>query len=234
MGLHGGQNPQSVLETARVVVDDVIFNHTDQGLPTGKAPAVVPFPLEDAPEPLHGAVVDALANSGHALGHPGGGQLVMKDLGGIGTAPVAVEQGMGAGVGFQGPVQGTVYQSGIVGIPDGIGDDPPVTQIQDGAQIELAHDGTHIVMKLCHIGKPPLFVGMVCAKLAVQYIFRLIPRRGGGPSAALRRMFYCGPNPQAAADAQRPLVVDWRMVIPVQVVPDAAVPGHSQILCKVQ
>ena len=62
-------------------------------------------------------------------------------------------------------------QRGIVGIPDDKGDDPPVAQIQNGAQIELAHDGTHIVMKLGHIGEP-LLIGAVCVKPALQHILR--------------------------------------------------------------
>lgn len=39
---------------------------------------------------------------------------------------------MDTGIGFQGLVQGAVYQSGVVGIPDDIGDDSSVTQVQDG------------------------------------------------------------------------------------------------------
>lgn len=39
---------------------------------------------------------------------------------------------MDTGVGFQGLAQGTVYQSGVVGIPDGIGDNSPIAQVQDG------------------------------------------------------------------------------------------------------
>lgn len=60
---------------------------------------------------------------------------------------------------------------GVVGIPDDKGDDPSVAQIQDGAQIELAHDRTRIVMKLGHIGEP-LLIGAVCVKPAVQHILR--------------------------------------------------------------
>ncbi len=40
-------------------------------------------------------------------------------------------------------------------------------------------------------------------------------------------MFYRRLNPKAAADAQRPLIVDWRMVILVQIVPNAALSGLS-------
>ena len=62
-----------------------------------------------------------------------------------------------------------MYQGGVVGIPDDEGDDPPVTQIQDGAQVEFTHGGTHLVVELRHIGEP-LLVGAVGVKLAVQHI----------------------------------------------------------------
>ena len=62
-------------------------------------------------------------------------------------------------------------QGSVVGVPDDKGNDAPVTQIQDGAQVELAHVGARIVVKLRHIGEP-LFVGAVGVKLAVQHILR--------------------------------------------------------------
>ena len=36
MGPHGGQNARSALETAEVVIGDVILNHTDQHISDGK------------------------------------------------------------------------------------------------------------------------------------------------------------------------------------------------------
>lgn len=171
MNLHGRPDTQPTLEAAEIVIDDVTLDHTDQFLPAGEASSVVPFPLEDPPEALHGAVVDAFSHSGHALRNAGCGQLVVEDLSGIGAAPVAVEQGADAWGGFQRQVQGAMDQRGVVGIPDEKGDDPPVAQIQNGAQLELVHDGTHIVMKLGHIGEP-LLIGAVCVKTALQHILR--------------------------------------------------------------
>ena len=80
MNLHGCPDTQPTLEAAEVVIDDVTLDHTDQFLPAGEASAVVPFPLEDPPEALHGAVVDAFSHSGHALRNAGCGQLVVEDL----------------------------------------------------------------------------------------------------------------------------------------------------------
>ena len=223
MDLHMSPHAQSALKAAEVVIGDVLPNHLGQLLPAGESPAIVTLPLEDTPKSLHGAVVNALSHPGHALGDAGRSQLVMEDLGGIGAAPVAVEQGMDARIGVQGPVQRAVDQGGVVGVADGKGDDPPVAQVQDGAQVELAHGGARIVVELRHIGEP-LFVGAVRRKLAVQHILCQLPGGRCCPGAAMWGMFYCRLNPKATADAQRPLIVDWRMVvILVQIVPDAAV-----------
>lgn len=200
MDLHRSPHAQATLEAAEVIVGDVLSDHTDQLLPAGEPPAIVALPLEDAPEALHRAVVNTHSNPGHALGDAGRSQLVVEDPGGIGTAPVAVKQRMGAGICLQCPVQGAVDQGGVIGIPDGEGDDPPVAQVQDGAQIELAHGGTHIVMKLCHIGEP-LLIGAVRVKPAVQYIFRQMFGRGCRPGTAPGCVLHHGLDPQAAADA---------------------------------
>ena len=117
MDLQRSADTQSALEAAGVVVSDVAADHLYQGLPAGKAPAVVAFPLENAPEALHGTVVDALAYPGHTLSHPGSNQPVMEDPCGVLEAPVAVEEGMGVGICGNGPVQGIVDQGGVVGVP---------------------------------------------------------------------------------------------------------------------
>ncbi len=86
MGLYGGQNIQSALETPEVVIDNVILNHTDQLIPAGKASAIVPFSFQNAPKALHGAVVSTLSYPRHTLGDTNCSQLVMEDLSGIGEA----------------------------------------------------------------------------------------------------------------------------------------------------
>ena len=171
MDLHRSPHTQDALETAEVIIGDVLLDHLGQLLPAGKPPAIVTLPLEDAPKALHRPIVNALSHLGHALCNASRSQLVMEDLGSIGAAPVAVEQRVGAGIGLQCLIQSAMDQGSVVGVPDDKGDDPSVTQIQDGAQVELAHGISRIVVKLRHIGEP-LFVGAVGVKLAVQHILR--------------------------------------------------------------
>lgn len=98
MDFHRGPHTQAALEAVEVVIGDVLLDHLDQLLPAGEPPAIVALPLEDAPEALHGAVVNALSHPGHTLCNASCSQLVMEDLSGIGAAPVAVEQRAGAGI----------------------------------------------------------------------------------------------------------------------------------------
>ena len=71
MFLQRREDTKISLHPAGVVIADEALNHLGQLMLAGKAPALVAFPLQNAPEALHGAVVDAFANTGHTLGHPG-------------------------------------------------------------------------------------------------------------------------------------------------------------------
>ena len=58
--LHGRVDAQPSLETGEIVVSDILPDHLAQLLPAGEAPAIVSLPLENAPEALHGSVVNTL------------------------------------------------------------------------------------------------------------------------------------------------------------------------------
>ena len=58
-----------IIHSARVVIADEILNHIDQSFLAVEPLAVVAFPLEDTPEALHGAIVNAMRNTGHTLRH---------------------------------------------------------------------------------------------------------------------------------------------------------------------
>ena len=71
MYFHRSQHTQITLHTTRIVVMDIAFNHLDQLLFAGKAPAVVAFSLQNAPEALHRAIVNTMSHAGHTLRHTG-------------------------------------------------------------------------------------------------------------------------------------------------------------------
>ena len=98
---HRCMDAQAALEAAEIVVGNILPDHPAQLLPAGEFPAIVPLPLEDAPEALHRPVVNTFAHPGHTLRHPGCGQLVLEHPGRILKAPVAVEQRVRIRIGSQ-------------------------------------------------------------------------------------------------------------------------------------
>ena len=85
------QDAQIALHPLCVVVKDVILDHLSQLMLAGKTPAVISFSLQNAPEALHRAVINAMCYAGHTLCHPGLNKLVVKCPVGILKASVAVE-----------------------------------------------------------------------------------------------------------------------------------------------
>lgn len=69
MFFKGCENAKAALHTPGVVVVDIVLNRLDEGVLTGKAPAVITFPFQNTPETLHRAIVNAVRNAGHALRH---------------------------------------------------------------------------------------------------------------------------------------------------------------------
>ena len=65
MFFHRGQHAQITLHPSGVVIMDIGLNHLHKLPLAGKPSAVIAFPLQDAPEALHGAIVNAMCNTGH-------------------------------------------------------------------------------------------------------------------------------------------------------------------------
>lgn len=91
MLFHGSQDAKVALYSASIVVTNVAFNHSDKFLLAGKTSAIVTLPLQDAPEPFHGAVVNAVCHTGHTLRHPCLLELAVKDSAGVLESPVTME-----------------------------------------------------------------------------------------------------------------------------------------------
>ena len=68
--------------------------------------------------------------------------------------PVAMEQRMGTGIGFHGPVKGLKDQGIIVTVTDHKGNNTTVIEIQDGTEIDLVYLDAFIPFELCYIGQP--------------------------------------------------------------------------------
>ena len=127
--LHRRENSKIALDPAGVVVTNVTFNHSDQFLFAGKAPAVVAFPLQDTSKALHRAIVNTMSHAGHALCHAGLLQLVVKSPVGILEASVTVEQRMGIRIRLDSLVKGLVDKRIVISLAEHIGHDTPVTEV---------------------------------------------------------------------------------------------------------
>ena len=76
--------------------------------------AVIAFPLQNAPEALHRAVVNAMRHAGHTLRHARLHKLVVEGTVGVLKTSVAVEQRMRVRIGLRRLVEGFENQWVIV------------------------------------------------------------------------------------------------------------------------
>lgn len=223
MLFHRRQDAEGPLYPPSIVIVNIALDHLDQVSLAGKPPAIIAFPFQNAPEALHRAVVDTLANAGHTLGHPGLLELVVEGSAGVLEPSVAVKQRMGIGVGFHSLVKGFVDKRVVIVLAEDIGHDPPVVQVQDGAQIELVYRNSLIPLEFRHIGEPFL-IGLVRVELAVQDVFRNILGILGPPGAALVFVLDGGFDILGPADAQHALVIDMDAIVVAKVVIEPPVP----------
>ena len=78
MLLHRRQYTQVALYSPCVVIVDVTLDHLRQLVLAGEPSAVISFPLQNAPEALHRAVINAVGHTGHTLCHSGLNKLLVK------------------------------------------------------------------------------------------------------------------------------------------------------------
>ena len=130
---------------------------------------IIALTLQDSPEAFHRAVVNAAANTGHTLCHPGIQQFLVEGSAGVLESTVAVEQRVCIWIFQNGFIQGIKNKIIVIPVTNDITDDSPVTQVKDGTQIEFVDNWTFIPLELRYIGQP-LFVGMPRPEFPVQTI----------------------------------------------------------------
>lgn len=169
MSLHRCLDEQTVLVTAVVVVVNIAFNRGNELFSACKSMPIIALTLQDSPEAFHRAVVNAAANTGHALRHTGIQQFLVEDSTGVLESTIAVEQRVSIWIFQNSFIKRIKNQLVVVPVTNNIADDSPVTQIEDRTQIELVDNWAFIPLKLCHIGQP-LFIWPSCPELPVQKI----------------------------------------------------------------
>ena len=196
---------------------DIGLNHLDKFTFAGKPSAVIAFPLQNAPEALHRAVIDAMRHAGHALRHACLHELVVESAVGVLESSVTMEQGMRVRIGFHSLIKGLENQRIVVAFAEHIGHDAPVAKVEDGAQIEFLYLHTLKPFEFGHIGEP-LLIGLCGIKLPVQKVFgkilRVLRLSGAATVVALDR----GTDISGPADAEHPFVVDMDAAVMAQIV----------------
>ena len=210
------------LHAPSVVVTDIALDHLDEGLLAGKSLSIVTLPFQNAPEALHRTVVYAVSHTGHALRHARLFEPLVERPVRVLETTVAMEQGMRIWVGRCRFVKGFEYQWIVVSFAYHIGDDTPVIQVQNGAEIQLVYLHAFIPLEFCHICEPFL-VGLVRVELAVQQVFGYVLRIAGMPGAAVTGILDCGPYILCPAYTKHSLVVDMDAIVVFQVIPDTPV-----------
>ena len=89
---------------------DIGLDHLDELVLAGKPSAVIAFPLQNAPEALHRAVINAVCYAGHTLRHTCLYELVVEGTVGILKPSVAVEEGMRVRIDFYSLIKGLENQ----------------------------------------------------------------------------------------------------------------------------
>ena len=217
MLFHWRQDTQIALHPSGVVITDIVFNHLDEVPLTGEPSAVVALPLQNPPEAFHRAVINAVGNTGHTLRHSRLHKLLVKCPVCVLETSVAVKQGMCVRIGLHRFVKGLENQRIVVAFAEYIGHNTPVTEIQNGAQIELVGFVSIIPLKFCHVGEP-LLIGLCGIKLPVQKVLGKILRILRSPRAAMVVVLDRGTDISGPADAEHSLVVDMDTVVMTQIV----------------
>ena len=210
MLFHRRRHTQVALHSPGIVITDVVFKHLYKFLLAGETPAVIAFPLQDAPESFHRAIDYAVGHTGHTLTSLY--EFVVECSACVLEASIAVEQRMGIRVCLNSLVKGFVNEW-----TQHKGHDTPVTEIQNGAQIEFMYLDAFVPFELHHIGKPFL-IRLLRIELAVQQIFSKILRVLCPSGAATVIVLHSGAYISGPADAQHSLVIDIDTMVMTQIV----------------
>lgn len=212
MLFHWRQDTQIALYPSGIVITDIVFNHLDEIPLTGEPSAVIALPLQNSPEALHRAVINAMGNTGHTLHHSGLYKFVVEGTISILKSSVAVKQGMCVRISLNCLVESFENQRIIVALAEHIGHDAPVTEIQNGAQIEFVNLSSLIPFEFCYIGEP-LFVGLYGIELPVQKIFGNILRILRLPGTSTIVVFHGRAYISGSANTEHPLVINMNAMV---------------------
>ena len=221
MSLHRSLDEQSVLVTTVIIVVNIAFNRGNELFSTGKSVSVIALSLQDSPEALHWAIVNAATNTGHTLRHSSIQQFLVEGSAGVLESSVTVEQRVCIRIFQDSLIQRIENEFVVVSVLNNVADDSSVTQIKDRTQIELVDDWAFVPLEFRHI-RQPLFVWTTCPEFSVQKILccHLWVRSISGTT--LLSEFYGRLDMKRPAEIQNTFVAGSDIVVLFQIIPDAA------------
>ena len=123
---HRCQNAKVTLETLCVVVMNITANHFHQFSTVREAPSIITLSLQNTPEPFHGTVVNAAANTRHTLCYASIDQPLVEVSVGILKSTVTVEDRMCIRIALDGLCKSVEHKLVVVCIPNHKGNDTSV------------------------------------------------------------------------------------------------------------
>lgn len=212
MLFHGCQDAEIALDATTVVIGNVVTNHGNQVPFTGKASAVVSLPLQNPPESLHWAIVDAMRHTGHALLHASFLQFAVKHSAGILKSTITVEQGMRVWVCLYCFVKGLKHKWIVIAFANFKGHDASVIEVEDGTKIDFMYFNALKPLKFRDVGQP-FFIWPGGMELAVKEVFSKILWVLCLPCATVATIFNGGFYILCTADTQYPFIIDIDTIV---------------------
>ena len=126
-------------------------------------------------------------------------------------------------------VKGLEYKRVIIPVADHIGNDTPVVEVQNCAEIDLVDFNSLIPFELRYICEP-LLVGRLGVKLPTQQVFGNILWISGTSGTAVITVLDCGFDILLSTNSQDSFVVDMNAVVMEKIVMDAAI-AFVRIFC---
>ena len=126
MLFHRWQNAKVTLETFCVVVMNITANHFHQFSTVREAPSIITLSLQNTPEPFHGTVVNAAANTRHTLCHASIDQPLVEVSVGILKSTVTVEDRMCIRIALDCLCKSVEHKLVVICIPNHKGNDTSV------------------------------------------------------------------------------------------------------------
>ncbi len=151
----------------------------------------------------------------------------MENSTGVLEPTITVKEWMSVWLNGHSGVKGVKYELIVVAVPNSVGDNSSVIDVQNGAEIELVNFGPDMVFELRYVCKP-FCIGRVGVELAAKVVLRHIFRRRRAAGTAVLSELDGRLDAYRTTDTKDAFVIDMNIMPPIQLVAYPAV-AHIRI-----